>query len=425
VNIGEYNWHAWSHEDLHAMINGRGAGVVGILKGTTGRGPAGGVGAVEAWSRFTDLMTDLRQRTAEALARAGVSWEGQAAEAAWSGITPLERWADDAHAAGTATVGGTTALVDCYSKARNAMPEPIPTASSANSDFLGIPAGFTHLLGGQTDQDRQERAAYEAKLEAVRVLNSYRATSAGTTAALGVFVPPPKVVAELAITSGDVPSTDQPQRYVPSTTTPANTPSSTTPSSTVPPATPSATTTEHPLPAPPPSAETTRSSGVPTARTAPPPSPTPEIRVTTSAQHADTTAPSTASTTGGPVPHPLTGPGVRPNPTTGERVLTGSGTADRPGTGRAVGGETASRPGSPVARPDAVPRGGGSPSARMAPAPVQSTPHGQAGFAAPPVGQARAEDDVEHFGPEYLNGSHDEFWAVDPDGRVAPPVIGE
>src|SRR4051812_7934869 len=118
MDIGEYNWDAWSHEDLHAMINGRGGGLVGILKGSTGRGVAGGSEAAEAWSRFTTFMYGLQQRTTDALTRAGVSWEGRAGESARSGITPLAQWAGDSATAGTATQDCTTSLVDCYCSAR-------------------------------------------------------------------------------------------------------------------------------------------------------------------------------------------------------------------------------------------------------------------------------------------------------------------
>ncbi|MCP2165357.1 PPE domain-containing protein [Goodfellowiella coeruleoviolacea] len=204
--VGEYNWDAWSHAQLHGMINGRTVSESTDGEGTTrslsrpnlnAKGVQGSVATSDAWRRFTELMASAEERTKAAIARAGASWEGAAADAMASGMNPLAQWAADAATAGSATQSGHSALVDYYASAKNSVPEPVAVDSTANSDFFGIPAGFTHLLGGQTDQDVQERAAQQAKAEAVRVLNDYQANSASAASGLGQFVAPPTVVAEV------------------------------------------------------------------------------------------------------------------------------------------------------------------------------------------------------------------------------------
>lgn len=422
MDIGEYNWEAWSHEDLHAMINGRGGGLVGILKGSTGRGVAGGSEAADAWLRFTTLMDSLQRRTTDALTRAGVSWEGQASESARSGITPLAQWVGDAAMAGTATQNGTTSLVDYYSSARNAMPEPVPAASTANSDFLGVPAGFTHLLGGQTDQDRQERAAQEAKLEAVRVLDSYREHSATSAAGLGRFIPPPTVVTEIGVVTPEVAPVGETQGFVPSI--------SGTPQQTTLAATPTAGN----------DTTTTQSSGFtsdPGTQSVTPPPSTGQPGQTTNQPPVVGGAPTTVAgsrPSTGATP-PATGIRGPADNGSGSRDATGfrSGPGVMTGTGSRTGSGIVGRPGLPGGQPGSTARGGGSSgvlgeqtAARRGQAAQAAGAKGQPGAAMGPAGRGGPEEeDLEHFTPDYLNGSHDEFWGAEPSGRVAPPVIGE
>jgi hypothetical protein len=81
------------------------------------------------------------------------------------------------------------------------MPPPVKVSSTANDDFFGIPAGMTHLVGGQTDQDIEEQKANEAKREAVRVMKTYRDGAVSSVTSIGTFVPPPQVTAQIAETS--------------------------------------------------------------------------------------------------------------------------------------------------------------------------------------------------------------------------------
>ncbi|WNV82079.1 hypothetical protein [Umezawaea sp. Da 62-37] len=435
--IGEYNWDAWSHEDLHAMIHGRDPGLAGAVKGYTGRGVAGGAEAAEAWSRFTALMRGLQDRTTDALARAGVSWVGRAADAAGGGITPLAQWAGDAHTAGTATHGGTTALVDSYSAARDSMPEPV-AAGSTNSDLLGIPAGFTHLLGGQTDQDQRERVAQAAKLEAVRILRDYREHSAATAADLGLFIPPPNVVTEIGVTNPARTPVGQP------TGTPYDDPrrDGTTPGTprlalVPPPSSPVDATAVD-------GTATAQASAVPTRPEAPPPPPptasatprTPDHPAGSPVAVATGSKPFTGRTTTASattiIPNATIPNAASPNTAKPNAALPNTA---GPGTGsRMAAGTTAGRPDTSGDRP--VPRGGGaaalltSPKTTGQPVPPTSArlQPGAGAVAAGPVagpGSGSSAEDREHVTPDYLNGDHDEFWDPGPDGRIAPPVIGE
>ena len=190
---GRYNWDGSSHQRLYDEIHGN-AGFFG----TDGAGVSGAHGAQDGWAELAALMARAYWRTEAALAKAGAEWEGGAADAMRSGVTPLSQWAVDAHDASAASAHSTETHVLSYSAAKNTMPEPVKVTSTANSDGLGIPAMYTHLLGGQTDQDKQEAAAQEAKAEAVRIMSGYEAESGFAQAGVGQFVPPPSVTVAVA-----------------------------------------------------------------------------------------------------------------------------------------------------------------------------------------------------------------------------------
>lgn len=116
-------------------------------------------------------------------------------------MAPLAQFAEDARAAGVETHHSVQAQQSYYHGAKNGMPPPVKVSSTANDDFFGIPAGMTHLVGGQTDQDIEEQKANEAKREAVRVMKTYETGAASSVTSIGTFVPPPQVTAQVAETA--------------------------------------------------------------------------------------------------------------------------------------------------------------------------------------------------------------------------------
>src|SRR5262245_49322885 len=135
-----HNWDSYEHQALYDRIHGKGGFFL-----PDGAGVSGASGAQEGWGELATLMAQARERTEAALAKAGAVWEGDAGEAMQSGVTPLARWADDAHTASVASQHSTDFHVDAYAAAKNQMPEPVRVTSTANGDFGGIPAAFTHL----------------------------------------------------------------------------------------------------------------------------------------------------------------------------------------------------------------------------------------------------------------------------------------
>ncbi len=409
-----YNWDNASHERLYNDIHG----IAGFW-GQNGAGVSGAAGAQDGWAALAELMARAREGTEAALAEAGAVWEGAAGYAMRSGVTPLARWADDAHTASAATQGSTDTHVEAYSSAKNHMPEPVPVTSTANSDMGGIPATFIHLLGGQTDQDRQEAAAQEAKAEAVRIMTGYESRSGFAQIAAGRFVPPPSVTVDvppstsrdgdgIPVGDGAKPGTGPVQ----GDSTPSardDTPGGGRgPGATTPPSG-NGSSTPPPGGTPTPQGATTPSF----TATTPPASPPPVNPVTTGA---------------GPDPYR---PGSTFVPTLGGPTERGAGGGRGPygrgfGGGFGEGGGTGRTPGGPGA-------GGGSrgvggpvsePVAGRTGAAGTSGARGAGGMGVAPAGRrSEGDEDKVHAAAEYLRDFHDDFWDDTPP--VAPAVIGE
>jgi hypothetical protein len=413
--MSDYYWDSCSHKLLYDWIHGKAGIIEGLFGAEDGAGVPGAAGAQDGWGRLAAVMENARERTEAALRRAGVEWEGSAFEAMNSGVTPLAAWAADSSTAGTASQSSVDTHVSAYSAARNAMPEPVPVTSTANSDLGGIPAAFTHLLGGQTDQDRQEAAAQEAKAEAVRIMSGYDLESAVSKDKAGRFVPPPSVtvtVAPTQVATTDIPDSSQPWSGPngggDSTRTAGHTPGGTptggpTPPHVNPPGTPPPGTT--PSGSPPPSTLPHQNQLPPNPHRpggTPPPSQVP------------------------PGHGPITvgrGPGGAPTGRGPGGATTGRGPgAGSPGSGGA-GRSPGAGPGSPGGGRGAMPFGSG-PAGESAAGRSAPGTGGRGGMGmAPASGRANGDEDKEHNTPEYLRSTNDSFW--DDTDPVAPPVIGE
>lgn len=196
--LGDYNFDAKSHQELYDKIHANdGASFAQAVE--------------DAWNGFRAVMGNAKAEIEAAYREAGVDWVGAAGEAFSGAMAPLAQFAEDARAAGVETHHSVQAQQSFYHGARNGMPPPMQVSSTANDDYLGIPATMTHLVGGQTDQDVEEQKANEAKREAVRVMKAYRDGAASSVTSIGTFVPPPQVTAQVAETAIQQPSDAQTQ----------------------------------------------------------------------------------------------------------------------------------------------------------------------------------------------------------------------
>ncbi|MFD1146335.1 PPE family protein [Saccharothrix hoggarensis] len=413
--IGNHNFDAQTHQQLYDKIHG-------------GPGYPAAQTVDDAWARFLTVMKTAQVELERAIRESGAVWQGAAGERFAAGNTPLVQWAEDARAAAIVTRESLEAQALSYVDAKGKMPEPVEVTSTANDDFWGVPAGFTHLVGGQTDQDVEEARAQEAKRLAVAVMNGYRDRASAAVESLGEFVPPPSVTTQVvepaAVERSEVVQTTR-------TTTPERTPTSdreapgsVEPSGPVAPSgsvVPSGSVTPEDK-----DVGRTATSAVTTPSDSPSrPTPGP----VTLPQQAS--APLTSAAPVGIVP-----PGSRPTASSPSHPGRSSGkAASGGGAGRGAGAMKPFSPGLPGGgRAAPAPGPGGSTGigndAQVNRANAAATVRGStggppltAGLAGAPQ-SAQADDDVEHETAPYLQ-EVDDVWGVDAIPRVAPPVIGE
>jgi hypothetical protein len=405
------NWAFYSHQKLYDMVRTEATG-------------AGAVSAADqAWARFAAMMNESVEDIQQALAEAGVHWEGLAAESMQSSVAQLAQWAQDAGSAGSASGVSVQQVGEAFSYVANAMPEPVKATT--------VPGTFPWIFGGQIDQDRQEREAQQAKLRAVELMEGYTRNVDSAVSSVGTFVPPQSVTVRVP-----------PQTFGPG---PDRHDTASFPGPQ-----PAPPKVSAPDPGPPPSNPPRGAEPGPVPGGQPVPGPagaTPEPVDSGPATTPESTQSPPAAPLPGQAPHgPWNGgvPSGRP-PITGFDPITGLPIDPR--TGRPVE-PISGRPGGLNPRPDGEPgRGGrnlpGEDGRRIAgrggltgSAPIEAeralasrgAMTGQRGAASNagmgPLGAgAPREEDEEHFSPEYLRDYHDEFW--DDTALVSPAVIGD
>ncbi|MFI9011835.1 PPE domain-containing protein [Actinosynnema sp. NPDC053489] len=412
-SIGEHNFDAQSHRQLYEKIHG-------------GPGYPAAQTADDAWAEFLDVMRSARSELEAAIRQSGAVWQGAAGERFTSSNAPLVQWADDARTAAIVTRASLESQALSYLDAKGRMPEPVEVTSTANDDFWGIPAGFAHLVGGQTDQDLQEARAQEAKRLAVAVMNGYRERASAAVDSLGEFVPPPSVATRVV----EPATVERSEAQQPRITTPRRLASVNVEPGYVEPEG-STAAESHDL-------DRTGTSAGTSPREAPS-RPTPgTVTTPSSAPAPPATTPVGISFTNRPSPsvaNPF--PGVSGS-NSGKAAKGGAlrgfggGTTGRVAAGRGGGDAKPLPPGGTPATPTAGPGGltgvGNNPHAnRSAAAPARgagaTAGPSATGLAAAPQ-TTESEDDREHQTAPYLE-ELDDVWGEDSVPRVAPPVIGE
>ncbi|SDG87517.1 PPE-repeat protein [Lentzea fradiae] len=423
--LGSHNFDAQSHQQLYDKIH-------------KSVDPSTAQAISDAWGNFPVVMGNAKSNLQSAIHAAGAVWIGAAGEQFAGATAPLVQWAEDARMAGVETHASFQRHQAKYLSTKVDMPKPVEVSSTANDDFFGIPAGLTHLVGGQTDQDVQEQQALDAKREAVRVMHNYDDTSLTVVNSLGAFTPPPEITTEVAEPAFDQPSA---QRKISPTSFP-----------------PSATPTGEPDRGTTPQQQQQQQAGTPTS---------PAATVGTDTAR-DTTGTSTAQRPADvrPGPMPQLSPPASPTPGTAFQppfsgpvpatsfarpTPAGSPASRGGGTGAGAGASRSGAPASGGARPGTTGLGGGlsgqpgqadRQAGRGPAAGVGSfgsdTGRGGAsgtgvrgaaggaganGLAGAPH-RGEGDEDTEHKTADYLEELRD-IWGENDLPMVAPPVIGD
>ncbi|WP_233158287.1 PPE domain-containing protein [Actinokineospora bangkokensis] len=186
-----HRWEGYDHPALYKMING-------------GPGPAASTPQTEYWDALATELAEIDGDLGAKLAALSATWEGDAADQARSGMTPLQAWAADAQTGATGMRASTEYQADVVGRARAEMPEPVPVTTPAPSGWdmalaaggalLGNPGPAMAVVAQAEDHEAQEAAQDAASQKAVDTMNTYQSSTEFNTATLGTFVPPPDVV---------------------------------------------------------------------------------------------------------------------------------------------------------------------------------------------------------------------------------------
>jgi hypothetical protein len=195
-------WRGYGHPELYTMIN-------------SGPGAAASEPQTTYWKGLTDELTQVDEDLNAKLSTMGASWEGQAAESAHSGLTPLAAWASDAETGSSVMQTSSELQADYISDARSSMPEPVKVTTPAPSGWQMATAGVSMLTGNPgpaaavalqaADHEAQEQAQNEAEQKAVQTMQTYESNSEWNRDTLGTFVAPPDVVVSSPPPQGGTP----------------------------------------------------------------------------------------------------------------------------------------------------------------------------------------------------------------------------
>lgn len=378
--VRRYRWDSFAHGTLYDFVN-------------SGRGAAAVEEADQAWTEFTALLVESKATVDRALREAGAEWQGQAADLASAGVSPLTDWAEQAADAGAATKASLQDIAQAFAHTAYAMPEPVAVPSRATQ---GIPPAFADIIDGQHDEDVIARHAQQAHLHAIELMTAYNLNNIDSASTTGTFDDPPEIG---VTTENGSPVTGSRSDVI---VTPATRDDGGTGPG---PAAPEAAAPEAAQPEP--------GQGEPPPGTGP----------VDPARHADNpfrTGPADVSS--GPPALPTGGSGVSgTSPVVGNPVSAVTGALVNPGRPHDSGGG-GPRTGGPLAGRPGVDRGTrtvGESTARGGP----TAGRGNTTTFGPVTGTSRREEDEERTSPDYLRDFHDEYWEGTPP--VSPPVIGK
>lgn len=126
--------------------------------------------AISSWKGdIARQFDEVSQLLDEANAKAGVAWQGQAAEAHGSSMKPMTQFIQDSKNVSLAVGDNATTQADAFGNVKHSMPEP-PKVDATDSL---LDKGAAWLTGSETDLQQQERQATEAAQQAKQVYQNY------------------------------------------------------------------------------------------------------------------------------------------------------------------------------------------------------------------------------------------------------------
>lgn len=179
---GDFRWQGYTHQELYDALN-------------AGPGASASANSAARWAALSSTLSEINNDLFSGMASSADGWAGGAADTARDSITPLAKWAADAHAGAEVMKTSAEMQADYINTARSEMPPPVKSSPANPSGFLG---GLMELFGGQVDAEITEAAQQAAAMRAFEVMTTYQTNTANNTSTLGRFTAPPRVTSSSA-----------------------------------------------------------------------------------------------------------------------------------------------------------------------------------------------------------------------------------
>ncbi|MCP2259562.1 PPE-repeat protein [Streptoalloteichus tenebrarius] len=158
-----------------------------------GAGPGGMSSAAAAWrERVGTKFNEVDSLITETMRKVNPVWQGQAAEAFTSALSPMAQFVRDAKAVSESMAQAVSDQTNHFTAVRDSMPAPVKVTATDNV----FSRGWNHLWGDKTDAEKQEEAAQQNSDAARALYMRYTESTESTTTSLAPYPVAPKVTVD-------------------------------------------------------------------------------------------------------------------------------------------------------------------------------------------------------------------------------------
>ncbi|HET6258813.1 MAG TPA: hypothetical protein VFE39_09195 [Pseudonocardia sp.] len=179
--MSDIRWEGYSHEEIYAAVH-------------QGPGRSISAAAEAAWAATEALILRIDERIAAAMAQSAGGWEGSAAEATRTAMTPLGQWALDAANDAKITAQAVTTQGEQARELRNAMPEP--NTAQLEAEYGRALTDPTYIFHGRDDLQAAEQESANRAARAIDLMNGYTNNSYENRSHMDYWTLPPQVTVE-------------------------------------------------------------------------------------------------------------------------------------------------------------------------------------------------------------------------------------
>lgn len=173
------------------------------IKGGAGARPQESTG--DQWMELASSISEIRGEVVAAIRGVRAAHEGEAADAAVVGISPMMSWVDHAQSIAYQVAGRISEQTSAFSHTNHSMPEVVPVSTDGGWKEWMVIDSFT-----TSDPEADQARATEAERRAQQLMTSYQDATNGRLSEMPVFVRPPDTTTDAAFPGGQQVNPGQP-----------------------------------------------------------------------------------------------------------------------------------------------------------------------------------------------------------------------